>query len=494
MPKYTYPLSNGKSLTLEGDTMPSDAEVEAIAKEQGVSLTPAEGGDMGGDVLLDNVRNMATVGKDLVVGAAKKAGETVTSLGNLARKIPGVSAVDKLMSPAEFSTTPTNTAQKIGGMAEQVGEYALPIAGAEKAAAAVGSKVLSSAPAVVARLAPKVAANAAVSGGVAALHHDDPTTAAMLGGAIPVAGELADAAAQGAKNAGVRLVRAAIKPTVTDMKQTAGASRDGINNVANRVAKFIVDNRLTDAEGAQAIINDAEREIQGMVGGQPTDAATRAGRYLSALERSAGKQGLGADQVAAIRGAAQELVGGPMGQSLPVPFATGHRVLRPTVPADEALESARASSRWQTRRTWGEQGGANTEAAKAVERAQRDAVKTAVPDSRPVFDKYSQAIKGRDVLRRMQFREGNRDVLSLPAQIGTIQEMSQGKPPIISLAANWLRNNQLKAGIWADKLGNAINSNDVKTVGEILGRLGVSTAADAAGPDDMEQELLSRVP
>lgn len=42
MPKYTYPLSNGKSLVLEGDTQPSDAEVESLAKEQGVSLVPAE--------------------------------------------------------------------------------------------------------------------------------------------------------------------------------------------------------------------------------------------------------------------------------------------------------------------------------------------------------------------------------------------------------------------------------------------------------------------
>lgn len=38
MPKYQYHLSNGKFLTLEGDTPPSDEEVEGIAKQQNVQL------------------------------------------------------------------------------------------------------------------------------------------------------------------------------------------------------------------------------------------------------------------------------------------------------------------------------------------------------------------------------------------------------------------------------------------------------------------------
>ena len=47
--------------------------------------------------------------------------------------------------------------------------------------------------------------------------------------------------------------------------------------------------------------------------------------------------------------------------------------LRTDVMADEALESARASSKWTTRKQWGEQKGTRIEAGKAVERAQRDA-------------------------------------------------------------------------------------------------------------------------
>jgi len=40
MPKYKYHLSNGKFLTLEGDTPPTDDEVESLAKEQKVTLQP----------------------------------------------------------------------------------------------------------------------------------------------------------------------------------------------------------------------------------------------------------------------------------------------------------------------------------------------------------------------------------------------------------------------------------------------------------------------
>jgi hypothetical protein len=42
MPKYNYALANGKTLTLEGDSQPSDADVEQAASAQGVSLVPAK--------------------------------------------------------------------------------------------------------------------------------------------------------------------------------------------------------------------------------------------------------------------------------------------------------------------------------------------------------------------------------------------------------------------------------------------------------------------
>ena len=42
MPKYRYPLTNGKTLTLEGDSEPSDDEVMQNAKDAGVIVKPSD--------------------------------------------------------------------------------------------------------------------------------------------------------------------------------------------------------------------------------------------------------------------------------------------------------------------------------------------------------------------------------------------------------------------------------------------------------------------
>lgn len=42
MPKYSFKLTNGKTMDLDGDSQPSDEEVEALAKENGVELALAD--------------------------------------------------------------------------------------------------------------------------------------------------------------------------------------------------------------------------------------------------------------------------------------------------------------------------------------------------------------------------------------------------------------------------------------------------------------------
>lgn len=505
------------------DTM-SDADISVAAKKL------YDGANE--DQLVRNVKNVVGVGADLITGAAKGAASTAVRLGKAVHQIPGVStAVDKLYDMAGMGDVdsasamsgshavdglglePQGTTQKIGHAVEQGAEYMIPVGGAERLAAAATAKIAPGITNAATRVIPRAVANAATSAAVAGAHGDDAETAALMGGAVPVAGELAQGAGRFLKDTAVNFVRAAVKPTVTQMKQVAGASREGINTIADRLAKFIIDRRLSNPAQAQAIIDDAEQAIQGMVGNQATDAATRAARYLRALRNSAARQGLGADDVATIEAAGQDLLNGRMGRDVvtatttmqpsqvlgpngrpfmvPVTTHQTTRALRGAVPADEALDSARASSRWSTRKSWGEQKGAQTEASKAVERAQRDAVKAAVPQSKPVFAEYSKAIQARDALERMGFRQGNRDVLSLPATVMGAGEVAAGKVPIMAAAVNWLRNNQLKAGMWSDALGNAIRNNDVQTVSAIMARLGVNLAADQ--PTEMEQALLSRV-
>ena len=102
------------------------------------------------------------------------------------------------------------------------------------------------------------------------------------------------------------------------------------------------------------------------------------------------------------------------------------------------------------------------EAAKAVERAQRDAVKAAVPEARGLLRTEAGALKAEEVLARMAQRAANRDVVSLPAHVIAAGELAKGGVPFWAALANMLRNNQLKVGIYADALAEAIQRQDVR--------------------------------
>lgn len=158
------------------------------------------------------------------------------------------------------------------------------------------------------------------------------------------------------------------------------------------------------------------------------------------------------------------------------------RRLRTDVGAAEALERARANSRWSTRKSWGEQKGAEMEASKAVERAMRDSVKAAVPEAAPILRRQGQALEATKVLDRAQFRAANRDAVSLPAHVIAAGEIATGRFPVLAFAANWLRNNQLKAGIWADRLGRAVADGNAPQVAFILHRLGIGVSPQLMRP------------
>jgi len=429
---------------------------------------------------------------DVGVGIAKGAANTAVGLGELMHRIPGVStAVDALygqpgLSERSFpaareAVQPTNTAQKDGYYGEQIGEFFLPVAGAAGKAGTAGRIGKD---ALLAGAQTGSATDAAITGGLSAV--------------IPGA-QAAVRGAHGLQSLGEKMVRSAIKPTVASLRKITGAG--GMDAKANALVRFVIDNRLTTAEKARTLFQNTEHELQRVlsVKNAPTDAATRAERYLTSLERSAAKQGLGADDIAQINKSAAELIQGPMGKDVVKMMPTPHptlvgangqpitvmrpvtsRALRTDVMADEALESARASSRWGTRKAWGEQKGAAMEAAKAVEKAQRDAVKAAVPEARALLATEGKAIQAEQALDRMAQRSMNRDPISMPAQFVGAGEVLAGQVPVLAFASNWLRNNGMKAGIWADALGKAIENGNAPLALDILKRLGVGSEVQMA--------------
>lgn len=427
---------------------------------------------------------------DVGVGLAKSAAGTVIGLGETMaapmRMIPGVR--DYVGTPEEFEgarnayATPTNTIQQVSKTVGDVAQFFAPTgaAGKVKLASEIGK----------AGLLTKAQGG---TGGQAA-------TSGVLTAVVPGAGAVVKGA-QALRASAHPLVRAAIKPTVTALKRVAGGGN--LDAKARALVDFVIEHRLTTPEKARALFTRTEQELQAILAKNPaaTDAATRASRYLTALERSAAKQGLGADDVAQLRNAAAGLLEGPMGDDVVTMVSQAHptlvnpqgqpiqvlvpqvtRQLRSSVPADEALESARASSRWSTNKQWGEMKGTSVEAQKAVERAQRDAVKAAVPEAKGALAVESKALKSEEVLARMQQRAGNRDTVSLPAHVIAAGELASGRVPFLAFAANWLRNNQLKAGMWADRLGKAIEEGNTPQVTEILKRLGVGAAAQQMRP------------
>lgn len=316
---------------------------------------------------------------------------------------------------------------------------------------------------------------------------EDTSHAALIGAAMPVATGPIGAAASWLGGKAERMVQSAVKPTVTSLKQTSGASREGINVVAKRMARFIIDNKITTPDKAEAIIKNAETELQSLLtanGGTLTDAGARAERYLFALRRSARKQGIPADDVeildAKIRGFMRtspltESVQATNASGAPVFDANGLpvmiRVPRQDVTAQEALDVARNTGRWSTRKQWGEQKGAAVEADKAVERAARDATKRAVPGASPLLARESKAIGAKQALDRMFQREGNTNPIDLPSYV-----VAGGGHGFWAAVNLFLNKNKLRAGIIGDAIGRAERNNDVRSAIAIMRQLGAGAA------------------
>lgn len=468
--------------------------------------------------------------------------------------------------------------------ATNAAQFLVPVGGLAKGAAAVLARGAGAG--VLTKAQGGTAGEAVMAGGL---------------GALPIP----EAIAAGGRKVGAvagPLVRAALKPTVASMQRVAGAAREGINAKAQALVRFVIDNRVTTAEKARSIFRLAEHDLQLLLKRKdaPTDAPTRALRYLEALERSAAKQALPAEDVAIIRKAAEELMGTGLGEDVTVKipavvekmpvikaadvetflkgtkdllgkgladkgvpirddagrivrtaggvskklragidlpdlkdisasqakkaieidgdnptyqrikravmldweeqlYNAGKELVQPEVvkpasekvvrqfrtdvTASEALGRARANSKWDSRKAWGEMRGAKQEASKAVERALRDSVKDAVPESREILRREGLAIQAEKALDRAEFRAANRDVLSLPAHVIAAGELAAGKPPKLAFLANWVRDNQLKLGIYADRLEKAVERGHWPEIAFYLQKAGVGVSAQGSRDD-----------
>jgi hypothetical protein len=117
--------------------------------------------------------------KDVAVGAAKALGRTIQGGGDLLRKIPGVSAIERVIPPVQIGPRsflePSNQGERIGGWIGDAAAYFLPATKVEKAI----STATKAAPRVVRGLA-QMTGQAAAAAPVAAAQGTDPGTAAGI--------------------------------------------------------------------------------------------------------------------------------------------------------------------------------------------------------------------------------------------------------------------------------------------------------------------------
>jgi hypothetical protein len=126
------------------------------------------------------------------------------------------------------------------------------------------------------------------------------------------------------------------------------------------------------------------------------------------------------------------------------------------------------------------------QAAQVVERAQRDAVKAAVPEAAPLLRTEQNALAVQEALDRMGLRQGNRDVIGLPAWMAlshaanTGQEVRSG---VLAMVANWIRAHQMGMGLAYADAGKALQSGDARQIIRALQKIGVALPSQVVRPE-----------
>lgn len=303
---------------------------------------------------------------DLGIGAAKGAGQTITSLGNIARKIPGVNALDRLMTPIPLNLEPQNTTQRVGKIGEQIAEVVAPgralTSLGTKAAETLAPRLAGSVGRTAANLIPRAAVEGAGGAAMAAAQGGDPMTGGALGAAMPVAGR------------GLATIGEMVGPALRDAAQTQvvkalGPTKERFKAMAEKLApemlkRGIRGSRASLVEQAAAGVEAAGHEIETtldavgarQIGIQPVVEALerakgafqglnpagklvvyepRAVNQLSALQRIVNDMGPDArvDQVVAVRRAWDTVVAQAGGFAQRAPGAIG-------VPLKDVSEAA----------------------------------------------------------------------------------------------------------------------------------------------------------
>lgn len=306
---------------------------------------------------------------------------------------------------------------------------------------------------------------------------DDLTTAGVSAAANMAIPAAVRGGMQAAGKAAVPLVRTAMKPALSFVRRRAGIEGTTPNAVANRTAKVVLEEGLKSSDDAAALVSKLDKDIQSAVKSGPAlrggiDLPERLPRYLGKFMDRVEKQLNRAE----VRAGVQKFMG-DVAKDSPItryraPEATrkkwtifpnrservleGGREIRPDIGPAEGLEIVRAKSFFDPAASPGAQA-----TGRVVERAIRDGVKAAAPETRPLLRRQGTALDAKNALEAMEWRTGNHDVMGLPATM-----LTAGKGAAVGLLAQLLKNSQMGAGRAAYRMGRS-----AKPTGDAISKL-----------------------
>jgi hypothetical protein len=247
----------------------------------------------------------------------------------------------------------------------------------------------------------------AINGGAMAglVDPEQAPTGAALGGALPavagVAGATGNAIRSGMEGASQRLMQSAIKPTIKQLK-----SGDADVAVAELLKRGISPNEA-GVNKLRALIDDVDTDIGLKIAN--STARIDKGAVLNRLtdtEKTFANQVSPTADIAAIRGVGDDFMSHP---SFPLP--------QTSIPIQQAQDLKRGTYNVLSKK-YGQMGGAETEAQKALARGLKEEIATAVPEVAGMNAELSKLITTLDVAERRALMEMNKNPVGLSALAG----------------------------------------------------------------------------
>jgi hypothetical protein len=473
MPTFEFTSPEGKTYVIEGPAGATQDQAFKILQGQMGAAPKAEEGVVSklGNKLKEEVTSIPGKVGNLVAGAVRGAGSigaTILAPVDVASDAlagKGLTLESNRQRRKDMDATLTDWGADTSSLPFQAGKIGTEIAGSLGAGGAVanGARLIPGAAPLassiasggfttgmapgVANWATRVAGGAINGAATAGLV--DPSQAgagAVIGGALPVvagaSGAVGDAISRKMEGASQRLMQSAIKPTIKQLK--SGDAETAVNTLLERG----INPNEAGVNKLRALIDDLDNQIGARIAG--STATVDKGAVMNRLaqtEQAFKNQVSPTADLAAIRGVGDDFMSHP---AFPLP--------QTQIPVQAAQDLKRGTYQVLSKK-YGQMGGAETEAQKALARGLKEEVANAVPGVQGINAEMSKLITTLDVTERRALMELNKNPMGLAAlttnPTSWAMFMADKSALFKSLAARMINASSGGAGNALQRIGNS---------------------------------------